>query len=59
MESYVVDLKIRVVVAADNPGAAASDVTEAFRRHLAEAEPAYLKCASLEARAFEAVARRR
>lgn len=54
-ERYIVDLKIRVIVAADNPGAAATEVHAAFTRHLAEAEPGYLKAATLEAHAFEVV----
>lgn len=54
-ECYIVELRIRVIVAADNPGAAATRLATALSRHLAVAVPGYQKTASLEAHAFEVV----
>ncbi|NTD85464.1 hypothetical protein [Agrobacterium tumefaciens] len=53
MNVYTVELKMKVVVTADNPGRAITDATEQIRSVLRGNGPAFLKAKALEAAAWQ------
>lgn len=54
MNNYVVDIKVRVIVGADNPGQATSDTADKIRDMIDHA-PYPLRTAKIEASAYPLV----
>lgn len=52
MKTFVVELKIRMVIKADNPGIAVSEVSRDIRETLAKMGPHLLNAEEMEAVAF-------